>query len=56
LNPDEGIWNHLKYVELRNLCCRDLRRLRHELYHGLRWLRQRPYLIQSFFMEAELDL
>ena len=21
LNPDEGVWNHLKYVELRNVCC-----------------------------------
>jgi len=20
LNPDEGVWDHLKYVELRNLC------------------------------------
>jgi transposase len=24
LNPDEGIWNHLKRVELANLCCQDL--------------------------------
>ena len=21
LNPDEGIWKHLKYVELKNVCC-----------------------------------
>ena len=21
LNPDEGIWKHLKYVDLKNLCC-----------------------------------
>ncbi len=21
LNPDGGIWSHLKYVELRNVCC-----------------------------------
>ena len=21
LNPDEGIWRHLKYVELENVCC-----------------------------------
>ena len=27
-NPDEGIWNLLKRVELRNVCCRDLRHLR----------------------------
>src|SRR5215469_6470711 len=24
LNPDEGIWNYLKRVELANLCCSDL--------------------------------
>jgi hypothetical protein len=24
VNPDEGIWAYLKYVELRNVCCTDL--------------------------------
>lgn len=23
LNPDEGVWNQLKRVELKNVCCRD---------------------------------
>ncbi len=27
LNPDEGIWNYLKRVELGNVCCRDLQHL-----------------------------
>jgi hypothetical protein len=31
LNPDEGIWKHLKYVELKNICCRSLSELRQEL-------------------------
>jgi len=31
LNPDEGIWKHLKYVELKNVCCRSLSELRVEL-------------------------
>jgi transposase len=31
LNPDEGIWNHLKRVELKNICCRDLDHLANEL-------------------------
>ena len=31
LNPDEGIWQYLKRVELRNLCCDDLAELRLEL-------------------------
>jgi transposase len=31
-NPDEGIWKHLKYVELKNLCCQSLAELKVELY------------------------
>ena len=31
LNPDEGVWNHLKYVELRNVCCLNLGHLQHQL-------------------------
>jgi transposase len=30
LNPDEGIWNYLKRVELKNLACHDLSQLHHE--------------------------
>ncbi len=30
LNPDEGIWNYLKRVELRNMCCSGLEELRRE--------------------------
>jgi transposase len=26
LNPDEGVWKHLKCVELKNLCCESLER------------------------------
>lgn len=27
LNPDEGVWNYLKRVELKNRCCADLAEL-----------------------------
>jgi hypothetical protein len=30
INPDEGIWQYLKHVELRNRCCRSLGDLRTE--------------------------
>ena len=56
LNPDEGVWQHLKHVELRNLCCTDLDHLGGELDLALRRLRRRPELIQSFFAGAGLDL
>jgi transposase len=56
LNPDEGVWQHLKHVELRNLCCRDLAHLQQELTLAIRRLRSKPHLIQSFFAEAGLEI
>ena len=32
LNPDEGVWKHLKCVELKNLCCQSLSGLKVERY------------------------
>jgi transposase len=47
LNPDEGIWNLLKRVELRNLCCDDLTELRLELRLAAARLRRKPGVIQG---------
>ena len=52
LNPDEGIWNYLKYVELRNVCCDDLPELRRELGLAVRRLRRKPQVIQSCVAHA----
>ena len=56
LNPDEGVWQHLKHVEMRNLCCRDLDHLSVELNLAVKRLREKPSLIQSFFAGAGLDI
>jgi transposase len=56
LNPDEGVWQHLKRVEPRNLCCADLDDLHHELRLAISRLRQKPQLIQSFFARVGLDI
>lgn len=56
LNPDEGVWNHLKYVELKNVCCTDLSELHQELHLAIRRLRGKPHLIQSFFELAGLSI
>ncbi len=56
LNPDEGVWNHLKYVELRNVCCLNLGHLQRQLDLAVIRLRRRPHLIQSFFASAGLDI
>jgi hypothetical protein len=55
-HPDEGVWNHLKQVEMVNLACHDLAELRDELDLAISRLRQRPALIQSFFAAAGLSL
>jgi transposase len=57
LNPwDEGGWNHLKHVELRNLACRDLEELHEQFHLAIHRLRSKPKLVQSFFAQAGLNL
>lgn len=45
LNPDEGIWKHLKHVELKNVCCRSLSELRRELRKAKERLRHKKRVI-----------
>lgn len=57
LSPwDQGGWNHLKHVEMRNLSCMDLDELHLELHLAIGRLRQKPHLILSFFAAAGLRL
>jgi transposase len=57
LNPwDEGGWNHLKHVEMRNLVCRDLEELHEQFHFAISRLRQKPRLVQAFFTQAGLGL
>ena len=45
LNPDEGIWNYLKHVEMRNLSCRSLPHLNQELRRAKERLRHKTAVI-----------
>jgi len=45
LNPDEGIWKHLKCVELKNLCCKSLKELKIELRKAKERLRHKRGVI-----------
>jgi transposase len=47
LNPDEGIWNYLKRVELANVCCCDLEQLQRELIRARERLRHKKEIIKS---------
>jgi transposase len=57
LNPwDEGGWNHLKNVQMRNVTCRDLEEVHEEFHLALSHLRKKPQLIQSFYAQAGLKI
>ena len=47
LNPDEGIWDYLKRVELANVCCRDLADLRTEVIRARERLRHKRDAIRA---------
>ena len=54
LNPDEGIWQQLKGVELRNLCGFDLRHLWDELRTAVKRVRRKPRSLKGCFTGAGL--
>jgi transposase len=47
LNPDEGIWNYLKRVELGNVCATTLADLRHRLLRAAVRVRHKPDSIRA---------
>ncbi len=47
LNPDEGIRNYLKRVELGNVCCFDLNQLQRKLIQAKERLRHKKEIIKS---------
>jgi transposase len=56
LNADEGIWNYLKQVELRNVCCRDLSHLKRELRLAVTRLRHKRHIIHGCIRQAGYQL
>jgi transposase len=54
LNPGEGLWQQLKGVELRNLCCFDIPHLRSELRGAVKRARRKPRLLKGCFQGAGL--
>jgi transposase len=56
LNPVEGLWQHLKHVEMRNMVSLDLEELHQEFHMAVGRVRQKQHLVRSFFQEAGLCL
>jgi transposase len=56
LNPDEGIWKHLKYVELKNVCCQNLSELKSELRKAKERLRHKKHVILGCIRQPGFEL
>ena len=56
LNPDEGVWKHLKCVELKNLCCQSLAELKVELRKAKERLRHKREVILGCIRQPGLEV
>jgi transposase len=54
LNPVEGLWAHLKGVELCHVCCFNLPHLRKELRDAVKRVRRKPRIIKGCVEGAKL--
>ena len=54
LNPDEGVWNYLKRVELKNLACQSISELRTELRKAKERMRHKVDVIIACTQQAGL--
>ena len=55
LNPDEGIWEYLKYVELKNVCASTVEMLQAVVLKALDHIRQMGTIVKAKFKEAGLS-
>jgi transposase len=56
LNPDEGVWNHIKLARLANFAAVDVHDLRNTVHSELEGLRTRKNLLASFVRHSGLPL
>jgi transposase len=56
LNPDEGIWKHLKCVELKNVCCQSVEELRSELRKAKERLRHKKDVILGCIRQPGFEI
>lgn len=56
LNPDEGIWSHLKGVELKNVSCANLTELARRLNRAVSKLRRKRQVILGCVSQVGLTL
>jgi transposase len=54
LNPGEGLWQQLKGVERRHVCCFDIPHLNGELRNAVKRVRRKPRILIGCFQGAGL--
>ena len=54
LNPDELVWNHLKYHCIGKLFIKTKEELKEKVIHYLKSLQKKPDIIRSFFLKPSL--
>ena len=54
LNPDELVWNHLKYHCIGKLFIKTKEELKERVIHYLKSLQKKPDIIRSFFLKPSL--
>jgi transposase len=52
LNPEEGVWRHLKYTELKNVCCQNMAHLKVEFVKARERLRHKKRILKACFRHA----
>lgn len=56
LNPQEGVWNLLKRVELKNICCLHVHHVEQQLRRAKERLRHRKSVLRQCFAHAGYSL
>jgi len=54
LNASEQVWNYLKNVELKNVCCKTAKELKSKAIEKLELIKEKTELIKNFFRHPEV--
>ncbi len=54
LNADEQVWNYIKNVEMKNICCKGITELKMKTIDALEILKSKKELIQNFFKHPKV--
>jgi len=54
LNASEQVWNYLKNVELKNVCCKTAKELKEKAINKLERIKEKTELIKSFFRHSDV--